>query len=73
LPNGNFEEFITLLQTKLNSLVTEPIQIKKINYGQQLILQSHKEKVILAVYNGKKAVSWFGVAKKELCKKLRQQ
>jgi len=54
LPNGNFEEFITLLQTKLNSLVTEPIQIKKINYGQQLILQSHKEKVILAVYNGKK-------------------
>ena len=54
MPNGNFEEFITLLQTKLNSLVTEPIQIKKINYGQQLILQSHKEKVTLAVYNGKK-------------------
>jgi len=64
LPNENFEEYIILLQEKLKSLVTEPIKVKKINYGEQLILQNHKEKVILSVYNGKKGrkMVWGGQA-----------
>ena len=54
MPQGNFEEIIALLQSKLHTLVSEPLVVKKINYGQQLILQNKNEKVTLAVYNGKK-------------------
>jgi ribonuclease HIII len=54
LPSENFEQFIALVQSKLNTLVPSPIAVKKINYGEQLILKNDKEKVTLSIYNGKK-------------------
>lgn len=62
MPLANFEEYIKGLQEQLSSLVTEPIAVKKINYGQQLVLKRAQEKVILSVYNGKKGVKqvWGG-------------
>ncbi len=58
----DFDIYIASLKDKLALLGGTTVSVKKINYGQQLICQDGKQKIVLSIYNGKKGLKtvWGG-------------
>lgn len=58
----DFDQYILELQGKFAAVTEEPVTVKKINYGSQLVMKRGSQKVVLSVYNGKKGMKmvWGG-------------
>lgn len=58
----DFDQYVNLVKKKLQSLTDEPVEQKKINYGQQLKVKKAPSSVTLSLYNGKKGMKtvWGG-------------
>lgn len=58
----DFDQYVSLVKEKLQFLTDEPVEQKKINYGQQLKVKKTPFSVTLSLYNGKKGLKtvWGG-------------
>ncbi|WP_296326793.1 ribonuclease HIII [uncultured Acidaminococcus sp.] len=53
LPESVFLERIHALQKNLGALASQPVELKNVNFGIQLVVIKGKERAVVTIYNGK--------------------